>query len=129
MMTTQKGMQNIINKNTLLINQSALSLGHSLSLCGPVLPCKPPVTEAVYVAPGKPKISDSAKTSQSSLHTTDSEGPDHSGDLLLQSSPLSPVGSPHLVYAQLGSVKQTQVQPPANDDPVQYAQIEHQDKL
>ena len=79
-MTTQKGMQNIINKNTLLINQSALSLGHSLSLCGPVPLCKPPVTEAVYVATGKAEISESAKTSQSSLHTTDSKGPDHSGD-------------------------------------------------
>ena len=128
-MTTRKGMQNIINKNTLLINQSALSLGHSPSLGGPVPLCKPPVTEAVYVATGKPEISESAKTSQSSLHTTDSEGPDHSGDHLLQPSPLSPVGSSHLVYAQLEAVKLTQVQPPAIDDPVQYAQIEHQDKL
>ena len=32
--------------------------------------------------------------------------------------------SPPMVYAQL-NVKQTQVQPPACDDPVQYAQIEH----
>ena len=128
-MTTQKGMQNIINKNTLLINQSALSLGHSLSLCGPVPLCKPPVTEAVYVATGKPEISESAKTSQSSLHTTDSEGPDHSGDPLPQSSPPVPVGSPHLAYVQLEAVKLTQVQPPSSDEPVQYAQIEHQDKL
>ena len=56
--------------------------------------------------------------------STDSEG---SNDHLLQPSPLASVGSPHLVYTQLEAVKQTQVQPPANDDPVQYAQIEHQD--
>ena len=59
-----------------------------------------------------------------STSVTDSEG---SNDGLLQSSPPAPVGSPHLVYAQLEAVKLTQVQPPANDDPVQYAQIEHQD--
>ena len=111
MMTTQKGMQNIINKNTLLINQSALSLGHSLSLCGPVPPCKPPVTEAVYVATGKPDMSNSAKTSQSSLHTTDSEGPDHSGDLLLQSSPPVPVGSPHLASVCTAWVSETDSSP------------------
>ena len=52
---------------------------------------------------------------------TDSEG---SNDHLLQPSPLAPV-----LYAQVDPVKQTQVQRPANDDPVQYAQIEHQDKL
>ena len=57
---------------------------------------------------------------------TDSEG---SNDQLLQPTPPAPVGSPHLVYAQVNPVKQTQVQPPTNDDPVQYAQIEHQDKL
>ena len=39
-------------------------------------------------------------------------------------------GSPHtVVYAQVDPVKQNGPQPPTNDDPVQYAQIEHQDKL
>lgn len=38
--------------------------------------------------------------------------------------------SPHtVVYAQVDTVKQNGPQPPTNDDPVQYAQIEHQDKL
>ena len=59
-----------------------------------------------------------------STSVTDSEG---SNDSLLQSSPPAPVGSQHLVYAQIDLVKQTQVQPPANDDPVQYAHIEHPD--
>ena len=34
-----------------------------------------------------------------------------------------------VVYAQVDPVKQNGPQPPTNDDPVQYAQIEHQDKL
>ena len=39
-------------------------------------------------------------------------------------------GSPHtVVYAQVDTVKQNDPQPPTNDDPVQYAQIEHQDKI
>lgn len=38
--------------------------------------------------------------------------------------------SPHtVVYAQVDTVKQNGPQPPTNDDPVQYAQIEHQDKI
>ena len=107
----------------------------SPSLGGPVPLYQPPTpaTDLVYVnseqSTGRQVASDSKSTSvwtQSSdtPPSTDSEG---SNGHLLQPSPLSPVGSPHLVYAQLQSVKLTQVQPPANDDPVQYAQIEHQD--
>ena len=61
-----------------------------------------------------------------SASITDSEG---SNDNLLLPSPPAPMKGQHLVYAQLEAIKQTQVQPPANDDNVQYAQIEHQDKL
>ena len=43
----------------------------------------------------------------------DSEG---LNDHLLQPRPPAPVESPHLLYAQIDPVKQTQVQPPANDD-------------
>ena len=113
---------------------------YSPSLGGPLL-YKPPVTEVVYVtteqtasrpvsrdvpsslfpvdrdAKGNRRqahASDSADSATSSPSTV-SGGP---GDHLLQPSPPAPVGSP-----------QTHVQPPANDDPVQYAQIKHQDKL
>ena len=77
---------------------------YSPSLGGPVLLYKPQVGSH----PERTSI-------------TDSEG---SNDHLLQPSPPAPV-----LYAQVDPVKQTQVQPPANDDPVQYAQIKHQDKL
>ena len=110
----------------------------SPSLGGPVQLHEPPTPTAdlVYVnseqTRGRQVVSDSESTAvwtQSSdtsttPPSTDSEG---SNDHLLQPSPPATVRSPHLVYAQLESVKLTQVQPPANDDPVQYAQIEHQD--
>ena len=67
---------------------------------------------------------DSAESAMSSS-SSDSDG---AGDPFLPHSPSVPAGSQNLVYAQL-NVKQTQVQPPANDDLVQYAQIEHQDKV
>ena len=51
---------------------------------------------------------------------------ERSDDLLLPPSPPAPARSPN--YVQL-NVQQTQVPPPANDDHVQYAQIEHQDKM
>lgn len=38
----------------------------------------------------------------------------------------APAKSPQLLYAHI-NVQQTEVPPPANDDHVQYAQIEHQD--
>ena len=60
----------------------------------------------------------------STLQTGSSTESGHSSDLLLPPSCPAPVGGSHLVYAQL-NVKQTQVQPPASDDHVQYAQIEH----
>ena len=108
---------------------------HSPSLGGPVPLYRPPTQAAdlIYVnseqSTGRQVASNSESTtvwtqSSDTPPSTDSEG---SNDHLLQPSPPAPVGSPHLVYAQLESVKQTQVQPPANDDPVQYAQIEHQD--
>ena len=67
------------------------------------------------------------RTQSSDSTTSPSTDSEVSNDRLLQPSPLAPVGSPHLVYAQLDTLKQTRVQPPGNDDPVQYAQIEHQD--
>ena len=71
--------------------------------------------------------SDSADSADSATSSSSSDS-GGSGDPLLPPSPSVPAGSQNLVYAQL-NVKQTQVQPPANDDLVQYAQIEHQDKL
>ena len=111
---------------------------HSPSLGGPIPLYQPPaaVADLVYVNNEQTTGSRVARDSESTAvwtqssdtsttpPSTDSEG---SNDHLLQPSPPASVGSPHLVYAQLESVKLTQVQPPANDDPVQYAQIEHQD--
>ena len=111
---------------------------HSPSLGGPVALNRPPTAAADLVydnseqSTGRSVAGDSESTTvwtQSSDTTTtppstDSEGSNY---YLLQPTPLAPVESPHLVYAQVDPVKQTQVQPPANDDPVQYAQIEHQD--
>ena len=66
----------------------------------------------------------SSESTTTSSPSTDSEGSNY---YLLQPTPPPPVESPHLVYAQLEAVKQTQVLPPASDDPVQYTQIKHQD--
>ena len=111
---------------------------HSPSLGGPVPLYSPPTSAAdlVYVnseqqTTGR-RIARDSQTESTSVWTqssdtppsTDSEG---SNDHLLQPSPPAPVGSRHLVYAQLEAVKLTQVQPPVTDDPVQYSQIEHQD--
>ena len=51
-----------------------------------------------------------------------------SDDLLLPPSPPVPASRPPLVYAQ-PYVKQIQVPPPSNDDPVQYAQLKQQDTM
>jgi len=110
---------------------------HSPSLGGPVPFYKPPVPAVVYVAreqttsrqvardPEVPLDLQPFDSAPSTLRTGSSTESGHSGDILLPPSPPAPVGSPHLVYAQLDSVNQTQVPPPANDDHVQYAQIEH----
>ena len=83
---------------------------YSPSLGGPVLLHKPQVT-----------------SHPESTSITDSEGSnDH---LYCSPAPRLQWRVHTWVYAQLEAVKQTQVQPPANDDPVQYAQIEHKDKL
>ena len=73
-----------------------------------------------------PRTQSSDSTTLSSSTTPPSADSERSNDPLLQPSPPAPVESPHLVYAQLEAVKQTQVLPPASDDHVQYAQIEHQ---
>ena len=140
-MTTQKGTQSL-ELIIVLPTYNILYYIHSPSLGGPVQLYKPStaVAELVYanselttntpVARDPentvPRIQSSDSTTSSSITppSTDSEGSNYH---LLQPSPLAPVESPHLVYAQLEIVKQTQVHPPANDDPVQYAQIEHQD--
>lgn len=83
---------------------------------------------------GRTQSSNSTESTDSatSLSSTGSGG---SGESLLPpttsaSAPshTAPAKSSQLLYAQL-NVKQTQVSPPANDDHVQYAQIEHQDKM
>ena len=61
---------------------------------------------------------------QASVQTGSSTESGHSSDLLLPPSCPTPMGGSLLVYAQV-NVQQTQVHPPANDDHVQYAQIEH----
>lgn len=114
-------------------------------------PCKPPVTEVLYakqitsrpVARDPESMANWMQTldftpstdnrdsghsgdhslpsnSADSVKSSSSTGSGESGDSSLQTSPSAPARSPHLVYAQL-NVKQSQIQPPANDDPVQYA--------
>ena len=112
---------------------------NSPSLGGPVPLYQPPVSEMVYVTTEqttrRPVARDPEHTATlmqtldstpSTLQTGSSTESGHSADLLLPPSHPAPARSPHLVYAQL-NVTQTQVQPPANDEHVQYAQIEHQD--
>ena len=112
---------------------------YSPSLGGPHPLYKPPVPEVVYVTSEqtttRPATRDPEHTAiwmqtidsaPSTLQTGSSTESGHSADLLLPPSHPAPARSPQLMYAQL-NVKQTQVQPPANGDPVQYAQIEHQD--
>lgn len=115
-MTTQKGMPGTEFCDQVLLTLSNFCKIHSPSLGGPITLYRLQ-TESNAV---RTQSSDTATTPTS----IDSEG---SNDHLLQPSPPAPVGSPNLMYAQLESVKHTQVQPPASDDPVQYAQIEHQD--
>ena len=138
-MTTQKGMQSNELCHHLLKNATVIFCNiHSPSLGGPVPLYQPPTQAAdlIYVNSEQTTGSRVARDSESTAvwtqssdtsttpPSTDSEGSD---DHLLQPSPPASVGSPHLVYTQLEAVTQTQVQPPANDDPVQYAQTEHQD--
>ena len=72
-----------------------------------------------------PEIQTQTSYSPSSSPSTISGGSD---DLLLPPSPPVPASKPNLVYAQV-NVQQTQVQPPSNDDHVQYAQLKQQDKM
>ena len=147
--TTQKGI--------LIDLPNINSIANACNLAFLYSPCKPPVTEVVYVeqTTSIPVARDPESTanwmqtlnftsstgnrgsghsgdhhsllpnSADSVKSSFSTGSGGSGDPLIQSSP---AGSSHLVYAHL-NMKQTQIQPPSNDDPVQYAQIAHQDKL
>ena len=112
---------------------------YSPSLGGPHPLYKPPVPEVVYVTSEQTTTRQVARdpehtaiwmqtidSAPSTLRTGSSTESGHSADLLLPPSHLTLPRSPQLMYAQL-NVKQIQVQPPANGDPVQYAQIEHQD--
>ena len=111
---------------------------HSPSLGGPVPLYKPSVPEVVCVTseqttsrpvardPEVPSDLQPFDSAPSTLRTGSSTESGHSADLLLPPSHPAPAKGPQLMYAQL-NMKQTQVQPPANGDPVQYAQIEHQD--
>ena len=112
---------------------------YSPSLGGPVPLYKLPVPEVVYATSehtaSRPVARDTEHTeiwmqsidsAPSTLQTGSSTESSRSADLLLPPSHPAPARSPQLMYAQL-NVKQTQVQPPASGDPVQYAQIEHQD--
>ena len=121
-----------------LLTYNILYYIHSPSLGGPVQLYEPSTAtaELVYanseLTTNTPVARDPDNTvprTQSESTTTSSPSTDSEGSNyhLLQPTPPAPVESPHLVYAQVDPVKQTQVQPPANDDPVQYAQIEHQD--
>ena len=112
---------------------------NSPSLGGPVPLYQPPVPEMVYVSSEqttrRPAARDPEHTATlmqtldstpSTLQTGSSTESGHSADLLLPPSHPVPARSPQLMYAQI-NMKQTQVQPPVNDDHVQYTQIEHQD--
>ena len=136
-MTTQKGMRSIELCDH--FKCYCFCYIHSPTLGGPVPLYEPSTaaTELVYanseLTTNTPVARDpentvprtqSSESTTTSSPSTDSEGSNY---YLLQPTPPAPVESPHLVYAQLDAVKQTQVQPPANDDLVQYAQIEHQD--
>ena len=80
-----------------------------------------PVTRDPGSARGRTKSSDSADS-------TSSNSSGRSGDLLLPPSPPVQAKSPHKgIYADVDPLKQTQVQPPAKEEPVLYSQIKHQD--
>ena len=90
---------------------------------------KPKVSEADYEqttsrqvpVPRQTQSSDSAESASSA----DSGGSD---DPLLSTSPPAQAGSPHKgMYADIDPVKQTQAQPPAKEDPVQYSLIKYQE--
>ena len=129
--TTQKGISiDLPNIN---------SIANACNLTFLFSPCKPPVTEVLYVeqTTSRPVARDPESTANwmQTLELTPSTGNrdsghsgDHSllpnsadssstdsgrsGDSLIQPSPSAPVGSPRLVTC--------------DDDPVQYAQVEHQ---
>ena len=115
--------------------QSLMLPLYSPSLSGPAPLYKPPVPEVVYDTSEhttrRPVARDHEHTAvwmqtldstPSTLQTGSSTESGYSADLLLPPSHPAPSSS----HLQL-NVKHTQVQPPANDHPVQYAQIEHQD--
>ena len=91
---------------------------YSPSLGAPVPLYKPPVPEVIYVT--------SQQNTNISIATSISTDGGGSDDQLIPHNPPTPVGNPRLVYAQL-NIKQTEVHPPTNDEPVHYAQIEYQD--
>ena len=64
-------------------------------------------------------------TSSYSAGSTSSTSSGRSDDPLLPPSP--PVQAGKGIYAEVDPVKQTQVQPPAKEEPVLYSQIKHQD--
>ena len=105
------------------------TFSHLLPVHSPTQLYKPPVTKVVYAISQQttsvqvPTVSAVLTQSPTNSPSTVSE---RSDDLLLPPSPPAQARSPN--YAQL-NVKQTQVPPLANDDHVQYAQIEHQDKM
>ena len=86
------------------------------------------VPEVVYATPEQTTMNDPRPQTQSSTttaqHTISSEGSSEQIPELAH-SPLAPgaVESSDLVYAHLDWVKQPQIPPPTNDDPVQYAEI------
>jgi len=67
-------------------------------------------------------------TSSYSAGITTSTSSGRSDDPLILPSPPVQAGSPHKGnYADVDSLKQTQVQPPAKEEPVLHSQIKHQD--
>ena len=105
------------------------TFSHLLPVHSPTQLYKPPVTKVVY-AISQQTTSVQVPTVSAVLNQSPTNSPStvskRSDDLLLPPSPPAQARSPN--YAQL-NVKQTQVPPLANDDHVQYAQIEHQDTM
>ena len=91
---------------------------------------KPEVPEADYeqTTSRNPERARGQFTSSDSAGSTSSTSSERSGDPLLPPNPPLQAGSPHKgIYADVNSLKQARVQPPAKEEPVFYSQIKHQD--
>ena len=88
-----------------------------------------PVPEVVYVNSQQTTSGQFTIVQTQTSSTSFSMDNERSGDLLPQPNTAVPAESPYpVVYLQINT-KQTQVQPPDNDNHMQYGQKDHEDKL